>query len=281
MSRSTRKQAVRLATSIVAAAFATAPASAVDGVILINQARALAGGITAGDAPGFPVSLNTAGSYRLTGNLDVTGEAAPENVTAISVGASDVTIDLNGFSLVGPTVCTGSPVTACAPLGSGRGVHSPPTGLTVRNGSIRGFGGNGLLATNALVEGVQLFSNGGVALWFMEGGTVVDSTSMANGNDGFYGNRAVVQRFRAMHNKGRGIATDCGVVRDSEAFHNADAGIVADHGVALRNLSRDNGGCAILAFAGGYGENVAYGSSSLFCSGTALGANLCNGALCP
>ena len=40
---------------------------AVDGVIEINQHRALAGGVTAGDTAGFPVTLSQRGSYRLTG----------------------------------------------------------------------------------------------------------------------------------------------------------------------------------------------------------------------
>ena len=40
-----------------------------DGRIEINQARALAGGITPGDAPDFPVTLDQGGSYVLTSNL--------------------------------------------------------------------------------------------------------------------------------------------------------------------------------------------------------------------
>jgi hypothetical protein len=44
------------------ALLAARPTPAVDGVIEINQSRALAGGITAGDAAGYPVRLNTPGS---------------------------------------------------------------------------------------------------------------------------------------------------------------------------------------------------------------------------
>ena len=43
------------------------PLYAVEGVIDINQARALAGGVTPGDTPGFPVTVSQSGSYRLTG----------------------------------------------------------------------------------------------------------------------------------------------------------------------------------------------------------------------
>ena len=57
-----------------------------------DQAKALAGGVTPGDAPGFPVQINKPGSYKLTSNLDV-----PLHVQAIQVAAPGVTIDLNGF----------------------------------------------------------------------------------------------------------------------------------------------------------------------------------------
>src|SRR6266567_2659981 len=113
-------------TSILCAAFALAAftpyaAYAVDGVVLINQSSALAGNVTPGDAPGFPVTISVAGSYRLSGNLTV----PDANTTAIEITADDVTIDLNGFSIIGPTVCSGGPpVTSCSPTGSGAGIFS-------------------------------------------------------------------------------------------------------------------------------------------------------------
>src|SRR2546421_5801594 len=80
------------------------PLYGVDGVVLINQNAALAGNVTPGDAPGFPVTISVSGSYRLSGNLVV----PDANTTAVEITAADVTIDLNGFSVIGPTVCTGT-----------------------------------------------------------------------------------------------------------------------------------------------------------------------------
>jgi hypothetical protein len=40
----------------------------VDGVILIDQNKALAGNVTPGDTPGFPVIISQPGSYRLDSN---------------------------------------------------------------------------------------------------------------------------------------------------------------------------------------------------------------------
>ena len=74
-------------------------ASAVDGVVEISQVRALAGGLTVGDAPGFPVTISVSGSYRLTSNLDVTGQPSPENVIAVDITVGSVSLDLNGFSI--------------------------------------------------------------------------------------------------------------------------------------------------------------------------------------
>jgi hypothetical protein len=63
----------------------------VDGVVLIDQSHALAGGITPDDAPGFPVTISQPGSYRLSGNLTV-----PNSNTAIQITADSVILDMNG-----------------------------------------------------------------------------------------------------------------------------------------------------------------------------------------
>jgi hypothetical protein len=63
--------ASRSARLVVAGFLALAPtlAPADDGVIEIDAARAAAGGVTSGDTPGYPVTIDRGGSYRLTGNL--------------------------------------------------------------------------------------------------------------------------------------------------------------------------------------------------------------------
>jgi len=99
-------------------------ALAVDGVILIDQNRALAGNVTPGDAPGFPVSITQPGSYRLSGNLLV----GTTNVAAIQIMASDVTLDLNGF---GVTCALSASSTFCIGV-SGAGF----TDIAIRNGRV-------------------------------------------------------------------------------------------------------------------------------------------------
>ena len=105
-SRQAARQKVRSVTLMALSAWLVVTAAAADGVIEINQAGAMQGGVTAGDtAAGFPVTISEFGSYRLTGNLTV----ADAGTTAIEVTSGDVTIDLNGFIISGMTTCSGTP----------------------------------------------------------------------------------------------------------------------------------------------------------------------------
>src|SRR5262245_44146183 len=77
--------------AVMAIGLAPFSALAVDGVVLINQATVTAAG-------GFPHTISQPGSYKLSGNL-----AVPAGVNGIYISASNVTLDLNGFTISGPT----------------------------------------------------------------------------------------------------------------------------------------------------------------------------------
>ncbi len=114
-------------------------AGAVDGTIEINQAKVLAGS-------GFPYVISNPGSYRLTGNLTVSGTA-----DAIDLFATNVTIDLNGFSITGAGGVSG-----------GAGVNSFTNGsVTVENGTITGFTGQAAIemGINGIVKNVRATGN--------------------------------------------------------------------------------------------------------------------------
>ena len=102
----------------------------VDGVVLIDQNRALAGNVTPGDAPGFPVTISLPGSYKLSGNLTV-----PSTVRGIDITVPNVSIDLNGFSITTPF-----PQSQTSPS---RGIFynasAIPANIAIRNGIIEGF----------------------------------------------------------------------------------------------------------------------------------------------
>ena len=126
MEHSKRLSAVLAAAAI--SLFAT-NAPAVDGVILIDQNKALAGNATPGDTAGFPVIISQPGSYRLSSNLTV-----PSGQSGIQVNVSNVTIDLNGFGITTPV----QPVFPTT-FGIFYGGADAPTNITILNGSVQGF----------------------------------------------------------------------------------------------------------------------------------------------
>ena len=157
---------------------------AVDGVIEINQTAALAGGVTSGDGAGFPVTISESGSYRLTGNLEV-----PDvNTTAVVVSAVNVSLDLNGFSILGSTSCSqttpGSSV-SCTGTGSGKGIDGSINNVTVFNGTVRGMGNDGInLSSRARVERLSVISNGTDGVDVGGDSLVVGNRVILNGSEG-------------------------------------------------------------------------------------------------
>lgn len=170
-----------------------APALAVDGVVEINQVSAAHGGVTPGDAPGFPVTLSAAGSYRLTGNL-----SNPDYGTSIiEIGADDVTIDLNGFR-VGHCPDGGF----CFP-GAANGIDgSGFTGLHLHGGTVMGSQGTCIHFTGraslrdlevegcatgidvgdgSRVQAVRVAGSTGEGIQLGRGGLLEDSTVVGSG----------------------------------------------------------------------------------------------------
>ena len=180
---------------------------AVDGVVLIDQNRALAGNVTPGDSPGFPVTISLPGSYRLAGNLTVPNEST----SGIVITADLVTIDLNGFSIIGPTVCTGNPtVTSCSPQGTGSGVDSSAKYITVMNGRVHGMGNIGvsLGGFGSYVERVQADSNGNAGI-NVHYGAAINNIANYNGSDGIRGSSITVTGNTAHFNRINGIDVAC------------------------------------------------------------------------
>lgn len=162
----------------------TFSANATDGQILITHAKAMAGNVTPGDTPGYPVTISKSGSYVLGGDLNVNSL----ETSAIQINASNVSIDLNGFGIYGPNSCTVGLmgyVTAC-PSGDGFGIVGINDGNSVRNGVIQGMGYYAInLGSGAEVDGVLATHNGGTGI-VLSSGQVRNSRSRLNGGSGIY-----------------------------------------------------------------------------------------------
>lgn len=286
--------------------FGAAPSAAVDGVIEINQARAEAGDVTPTDAPGFPVTISEAGSYKLTGKLTVPNA----DTSGIEITAENVVIDFNGFGIFGPVNCTGSVPTCTTAGGLGAGVRVVANKVRVFNGTIQGLGGSGIFSpggnTETWIEDMTITSNFGRGFLGGSRCTLLDNTITNNLDDGIEaggqcritGNiitnngitgisvsddNAITENL-IKDNGSTGINVSGGnVVQGNTVTANASDGINASGGVLIGNTVSLNDGVGVQLSSGvGFVNNVvSLNSGGNAAGGTQLGQNLCGTALCP
>lgn len=158
--------------------------------------------INATNTPGDATStfrITQPGSYYLTGNI-----AGEPGKVGISIGASNVTLDLNGFTIAN----TGGAAIARS---------SALARIVVRNGTVTGSGNSGILlntVADARVERVAAISNIGVGI--------------------FVGDRALVESCVAQGNSGGGIiAGDSAILTDCLAVNNTSPGIGVASGFSV------------------------------------------------
>lgn len=170
-------------------------------VITIDQAKALAGHVTPGDAPGYPVTISQPGSYQLTSNLSV----ADVGLAGIHIQAEGVTIDLNGFTLSGAR---------CGPArchigGGGAGIVGGRH-ATVTNGTVTNFADSGVHFTDrGTLVAVRSHANGRCGAIVNSGSLVRDSAFTDNAYCGLW--------------MGKGLARN-NLVTDNQTFQVFSAG---------------------------------------------------------
>ena len=246
-------RAKTLAAVVALAVSCTIPAAASDGEVLIDQATVNAGSITPADTPGFPVTLNRSGKYKLTGNLPV-----PAGTDGFVITGDNVTLDLNGFRITG-----------------GRfGVNAPAAdGLTVMNGTIAGFSNHGIRTRGfAVIQDMQISNNGGMGARLDNNGRVIRSTISGSNSVNVY----CISRCLIAGNVISSSKTEAGI----GLFTNAGGHLV------LGNVISNNTGFAIYAEGTtGYANNTItgngqFGGSSIIGAVNAVHPNYCNPA-CP
>jgi hypothetical protein len=222
--------------------------------------------VTPSDAAGFPVTLDTRGSYVLTGNLTVSAAGT----SAIHITQTQVSIDLNGFTIDGPSVCTGDgSALSCAP-GGGYGIESNTNYSSVRNGIISGFGSGGIttgVGDGARIEGITVEANGGMGINLDDHGVVRNCIAIRNHSNGIQGNSGtVVTNSIAAKNFTDGFNINgSGSVIGSVAWDNGDDGISVVMGAVTDNVALTNENDGIVA------------SSDSLVRGNAVGANVDHG----
>jgi hypothetical protein len=186
------------------------PAFATDGVIEINHTCAINDGCFSGDTAGYPVTINAnAGhSYRLTSNLVI-----PDNDTdGISISKPNISIDLNGFSIV-TSGCENSQPTNCSLFNGGvhgYGVTSNENSITVKNGTVIGMGNDGIYLPNnfMVIENIMVLSNALNGIHVGNYSRVLSSKASYNGADGIKtGDGCIVSNNVSFSNELTGINT--------------------------------------------------------------------------
>lgn len=182
--------------SVVFVTLTSAPAYAVDGVVLINQNTSVSG-LPGCGSTGFPIVICNPGSYRLSSNLIV----PDSNTDAIVITVDNVAVDLNGFSIIGPNDCTAAnpgrtdldAVASCSANGTGRGIVGIFPGhfigrflrnISVTNGTVTGMGSHGIFIGKSRIENMQITSNGGNGIQVTPGAVITHNVIAQNLGNG-------------------------------------------------------------------------------------------------
>jgi hypothetical protein len=235
---------------------------AIDGQVLINQSTL--------NASGGTYTITQPGSYKLSGNLT----AKDQNTNVIVIAADHVTIDLNGFAILGTADCSGG-LAPCAGSGTGEGIRTAlgtaRFNITIRNGTIQGMGATGIDLTgdSHLVEQMHIRSNGLGGVFIIasndEGGSIVQGNTVErNGGAGTSG--ILLSRGSVHHN----------TVSVNWTGINIGVGTVSDNFIN-RNFFRGLDGASAVSYKG----NVLLGNGTNVFSGVNQGQNLCDNAVCP
>lgn len=147
----------------MAALFSAPVALASDGVLEINQTCAIQTGCFPGDTAGFPVTIATRGSYRLTSSLSYSGSG---NV-GIQINVANVAVDLSGFTLSCRNVSFPN-INPCSDSGNTNGdainALSTTRGVRIHNGVIQGAGGSAIDIGHGVIEKIQVVQAGDVGI---------------------------------------------------------------------------------------------------------------------
>lgn len=185
----------------------------------------------------IPIVISSPGSYYLAEDI-----LAIHSQHGITIDASHVTLDLNGFSVFGNLE-----------VGSLDGIHInfERDNITIRNGTVRDFFQTGIygpLTDGAVVENVRVINNGLTGMQFQEFARIKDCMAINNGQHGIYVARnAVITGCMSVSNgtgeigTGIWVGAEGGLVSDSTSNSNSGMGIrLGSGGMINASMARSN-----------------------------------------
>jgi hypothetical protein len=234
--------------------------------IAIDHNKALSGGVSPGDGAGYPITINQPGHYVLKSNLLV-----PAGLNGVEITASNVTLDLNGYSVIGPGSCSyQSFVVTCTGGAANAGIVAggSTSNTTLRNGAVMGFF-LGVHVKNGRVSGLTSSQHSGDGFSF---GTNSDRAAVTASD------------LVAELNAGHGIVASWGgnferlVVRRNGGYgFTGSGGTGAEKQVLVsQSLATMNGACGF-AYANVRGSVSGGNKTGAFCSAVLVGGNVADG----
>lgn len=232
--------------------------------IAINASAAAAGGVTPGDAPGYPVTLSQAGAYKLTGNLSLT--SADPNSVIVHITAANVDLDLNGFTIASYNVCANTSSHYNGPGNDclNRKIYDPLVLVEapfarIHGGYVEGSLGDGIFIASlpsqpggSVLDDLQVTNNRGYGISSVDDGAAVrDSLVTLNGSGGVVVARdGVLHKVRVSRNNGNGVQTGTNaLIEQVTSTYNELNGIAADGGSVTQVEASFNGGDGVLGSA--------------------------------
>jgi hypothetical protein len=194
----------------------------------------------------LPLTISTPGCYQLAEPLDF----QTLNQTAITITTNGVRIDMLGFSLVGPGETNGV---------SGHGIWSPDYGVTIVNGFVGDWRGDGIhVGVGSKLRCLRVRHNGEDGISVGAGSTVTECIAAHDVDAGFrLSDGTTIYHCTARQNDNNGIVAGNGcsitqVSLDNNGDTNStDHGIVTGYGCVIdASLSRFNRGDGIRTGAG-------------------------------
>ena len=197
-----------------------------------------------------PYTISASGSYYLTGDLQVDPATPADGIT---VQADNVTINLMGYSLVGPGSTSGT----------NYGIYmNARSNVEIRNGTVMAFGTDGIhepdynQGKGHRVISVRVLENGDRGMYLRGFGHLVKDCTVSDnaGGYGIYaGHGSTVTGNMAYNNQGTGIYADYGcTVTGNTAYKNQGSiGIALHHACTVTgNTAYENQGAGIYASYG-------------------------------
>ncbi len=190
--------------------------------------------INASNTPGDADSLfriSQPGSYYLTSNI-----AASANKHGIEIAASGVTLDLNGFELAG--------IPAMGPFDGIVATVTNSSNVTVRNGIIRNWGGDGIdfastaAVSNVRIEGILTASNAVVGIRTSSQATIINCSARGNTSTGIIaGSNSLIINCTANGNAtGFSTSFSCSIF-NSSAYQNSGIGFSTSSANVISNCA--------------------------------------------